>query len=455
MSQYSDYNVQDSQIGIMNTSDPDRELMRSFSGVLVKKSPGGMNGSLFALLDMKDKQAKTIRTINPYYYTEKLHFPAICATADLPATAVGANSTILTDQVEGIIPNQFLHNETTGEQMLVISVPTSTSVIVQRGIGDTAPAVITTDDRLTMIGTAFEESSLRPIPVTTKRQRVDNVTEIFRNTWALSDTEGEVHREQSPQSRAKNFGEGAWQHARDIETSLWFSQRYEGMRNGQPLRKLSGLDAQIRAFAPQNVFNAGPTTSYTQLEYMLDSTKQTAVSPEYIGQDYLVMVGTAGLRVLNQIGRGAGQVFNSTMGSTSFGFRFTTVTTMQGTYHFMHNRLFDTNPYWAKRAYIVNLAAMDVMYLGDRKSQHRGFNRDTSGKLTTVVDNGVDAHGGTFTSELTLQCYAPETCAIIENLTQGVCDSICDITPEAAADYYPAIDGDQPNLYDPSETTIP
>jgi hypothetical protein len=94
---------------------------------------------------------------------------------------------------------------------------------------------------------------------------------------------------------------------------------------------------------------------------------------------------------------------------------------------------------------------MDMMYLGDRKQQHIPFNNTVKGKkFSQAVDSGVDASGGTITSELTLQMYAPQTMAIIQGLTKGTCDNLCITNPAQAADFYPELEGNQTNLFDPT-----
>jgi len=55
-------------------------------------------------------------------------------------------------------------------------------------------------------------------------------------------------------------------------------------------------------------------------------------------------------------------------------------------------------------------------YLGDRKTQNKEFNTDGM----EANDNGIDAIGGTLTSELTCVVKNPPANAIITNLTAGV-----------------------------------
>jgi hypothetical protein len=55
-----------------------------------------------------------------------------------------------------------------------------------------------------------------------------------------------------------------------------------------------------------------------------------------------------------------------------------------------------------------------LAYLGDRKTQNKEFNQDADAN-----DNGIDAVGGTLTTELTTVIKNPPANAVIYNLTAG------------------------------------
>ncbi|OYW72205.1 MAG: hypothetical protein B7Z24_01270, partial [Pseudomonadales bacterium 32-42-5] len=58
--------------------------------------------------------------------------------------------------------------------------------------------------------------------------------------------------------------------------------------------------------------------------------------------------------------------------------------------------LFNTNTTWSKMAVAVDLSTFKLAYLGDRKTKSLEFNTDGN-----AADNGIDAVGGTLTTELT------------------------------------------------------
>jgi hypothetical protein len=77
--------------------------------------------------------------------------------------------------------------------------------------------------------------------------------------------------------------------------------------------------------------------------------------------------------------------------------------------------LFNSNPSWQKMAVILDLSSFNLAYLGDRKTMSKDFN--VEGKIAS--DNGIDAIGGTLTTELTVLVKNPPANGVIFNLTAG------------------------------------
>jgi hypothetical protein len=63
-------------------------------------------------------------------------------------------------------------------------------------------------------------------------------------------------------------------------------------------------------------------------------------------------------------------------------------------------------------AVAVDLSTFHLAYLGNRKTMSKEFNQDG-----TPVDNGIDAVGGTLTTELTVEIRNPPANAVITGLT--------------------------------------
>ena len=132
--------------------------------------------------------------------------------------------------------------------------------------------------------------------------RVTNLTQIFRNSWALTDTARATQVIAGDTNVAESRSECAAFHAVDIEKALFWSQKFSGTRNSQPFRKMDGLINQVTINAAANVTTAAATTNYTQLETMLDKCFDTVTDPK-VANERIPFCGGAAKRVLNNIGR--------------------------------------------------------------------------------------------------------------------------------------------------------
>jgi len=208
-------------------------------------------------------------------------------------------------------------------------------------------------------------------------------------------------------------------HAADIEKAIFFGQKSQGTRNGQPFRTLDGLINMIEtpSFYPPsfqgstNSFTAGATTNYTQLEGFLDPVFDQTTDPKGSNERVLFVGGKAKV-VINNIGRLNG-TYHLVDGQTNFGLNFTTLTMPRGKFRIIEHPLFNTNQTWAKMAVAVDLPTFRLAYLAGRKTQNMEFN--TKGEM--AQDNGIDAVGGTLTTEVTTVIKNTPANAVIRNLT--------------------------------------
>jgi hypothetical protein len=208
-------------------------------------------------------------------------------------------------------------------------------------------------------------------------------------------------------------------HAADIEKALFFGQKSQGTRNGQPFRTMDGLINIVNnlsyypsSYVAPNVNTAGATTNYTQLETMLDPMFNQTTDPK-VANERVLFVGGGAKKVINKIGQLNG-TYMMVDGATSYGLQFSTFKTSRGTFRLIEHPLFNTNPTWQKMAVGVDLSTFRVAYLGDRKTQNKEFNQKGD-----VSDNGIDAVGGTLTTELTCVVKNPPANSVVYNLTAG------------------------------------
>src|SRR3990172_4554767 len=398
--------------GIFNTSNFTTDLAaKSFAAMITRLMPNGQ-APLFGMTAMLPTE--TALQVEHGFFTKTMLFPSL----NLDAAVAGATDTTFTvASTVNIVPGMLLRAESTGEVIIVNSVLSATTVTVTRGIGTVAAAAIADNVNLYQVGNAFEESSVRPNALQINPVRITNLTQIFRNTWAISGSAQATQVIAGETTVAESRQDCAGFHAADIEKMLIFGQKSQGTRNGQPFRTMDGLINIISnltyyppSYAAVNVTVAGATTTFTQLEAALDPVFNQATDPK-VGNERVLFVGGAARKVINNIGRLNATYFIQN-GATSYGLQFGQFNIARGSFRMIENPLFNSNSDWSKYAVAVDLSTFRVAYLGGRKTKKEEFNMSGA-----VVDNGIDAVGGTLTSELTAVIKNPPANALITNLT--------------------------------------
>jgi hypothetical protein len=393
-------------VGLLSTANLPTDLAKkSFSGMITRLMPSG-SAPLFALTALlKDE---TAYNIEHGYFTKTMIFPSAVLNG---AIADGTTTVFTVVSTADIIVGDMLRVDTTSETMLVTSVPSSTQLVVQRGVGTVAAAAIGNSVNLYSVGNAFEEGSLRPQAVSIIAARYVNYTQIFRNSWAVTKTLAAMPMIAGDGLVAESRSDCATFHALAIEKSLFFGQKFFGTRNGQPFHTQEGIIGRITAAAPSNIVTLGATTNWTQFEAALDPTLQTSTDPKS-GNIRTMFVGGTARRVIHNIAR-LNSTYQIDSGITSWGLQIDTIRTPRGTFEIIEHPLF--NAYggastWAKMAVIVDLNAFALAYL--RRTENTEYNQTGA-----QVDNGIDAQGGTLTTELTSLIKNPTAFGVLYNFT--------------------------------------
>lgn len=397
--------------GMFNTGDFTQDLAKkSFAGMITRLMPNG-TAPLFGLTSMLASEIAV--QVEHGFFTKTMLFPSL----NLDAAVADATTQVFTvASTANVLPGMIMRVNSTGENVIINSVLSATTVQVTRGVGTVAAAAIADNVDLYQVGNAYEEGSTRPSALNITPVRVTNLTQIFRNTWAITDTARATMVIAGESNVAESRQDCAAFHAADIEKALFFGQKSQGTRNGQPFRTMDGFISIVGnltyyppSYAAANVTTAGATTTYTQLEAALDPVFDQATDPK-VANERVMFVGGAAKRVLNNIGRLNG-TYQMIDGATSYGLQFTTIKTARGTFRIIEHPLFNTNSSWAKMAVVVDLSTFAVAYLGDRKTKSEEFGGSDS--------DGLDAVGGTLTTEMTCVIKNPPANAIIYNLTAG------------------------------------
>ena len=402
-------------VGIFNTGNFTTDLAKkSFAAMITRLMPNG-TAPLFGLTSMLTDE--TALQVEHGFFSKTMIFPE--GKINEAAGYLTTDTLFTLDTTINLLPGMIMRVERTGENIIINTVPNTTQIQVNRSVGTVAAAALLDDDDLFQVGNAFEESSDRPnanniIPV-----RVTNLTQIFRNTWAVSGSAKATQVIAGASTDAESRQDAAALHAADIEKAIFFGQKSQGTRNGQPFRTMDGLINMIEtpSFYPPsyggstNSFTAGATTNWTQLLGFLDPVFDQATDPKGSNERVLFVGGAAKL-VINEIGRLNG-TYHLVDGQTNFGLMFSTLTTPRGKFRIIEHPLFNTNSIWAQMAVGVDLPTFNLAYLAGRKTQSLEFN--TAGNQ--AQDNGIDAVGGTLTTEVTTTIKNTPANVVIRNLT--------------------------------------
>ena len=393
-------------VGLLTSASAPQNLNAiSFAQAITRLMPNG-TAPLFGLTSLlKDETASNIEH---GYFTKTMIFPSVTLTA---AVADGVATTFTVGSTSDIVPGDLLMAESTQEIVQVLTVPNSTSITVTRGVGSVAAAAIANGVSLRTVGNAFEEGSVRPSAVSIIATRYVNNTQIFRNSWAVTKTAAAIPQIAGAGYVSESKQDCAALHAMAIEKALFFGQKFMGTKNGQPFHTMEGIVRRVTDAAPGNITTLGATTNWTQLEAALDPTLQTVTDPKG-GNIRTMFVGGTARRVLHNIAR-LNSSYQITTAETAWGLQIDTIKAPRGTFEIIEHPLFNaygSSSAWAKMAVICDLNAFSMAYL--RRTSDAAYN--ASGAL---VDNGVDAEGGTLTTELTCTIKNPAAFGIIYNFS--------------------------------------
>lgn len=375
---------------------------KSFSGMIARFMPMG-DAPIFAMTSML--RTETALQFQHGYFSKTMIFPSVT----LSAQAALADTILNVTSTANIIPGMLIRPDGAAtEVMLVLGVIGTTQIVVQRGVGNVGSAIIPVSTLCIQVGNANEEASLRPQAVSISTVLQNNYTQIFRNTWAVSGTAAETRMIAGEGNSAESKMDCAGLHSADIEKGVIWGQKFLGMRNNQLFHTMDGILSIVSSLAPNNVTTLGGTTNFTQLETALDPVFNVRTD-QMVGNERIMLVGGVAKRILNNIGRLNGTYF-LTQGMTEFGLRFTTLNMTRGTFRIIEHPMLNawgSSSSYAKMAIVVDMASFNLAYLGNRKTK----------AFDIMGDDGVDAIGGTLTTELTTLIKNPQAFAVLYNFT--------------------------------------
>lgn len=403
-----------STLGIFNSSNvAPNQVKPSFAKMIFEQMPGGQ-APLFGITSRLSSETLT-NTKHSWFFRDYMQ-PMVRLVTALPAAATGATTVVQVNDAGIILEGQVLLFGDSMEQTIVVGV-TGNQVALRRGAGVTAPRALPIGSEAYSIGTAFEESSLRPLPVTRTSREVENITQIFRNTWAISGTTKSMMMQVGDGQSAESKADATMFHARDIEQAIIFGEKYQGVWKGQPHRKMDGLVSFIKQHAPANYVQAPNVLTYDALEEMLDPLFDV-ITDNKNKNDRLLLVDSQARKAISKLGRLSGTV-QLTPGQTKFGHSFNSFATSRGEFTVLEHPLFNTLPFSKGMMLAVDLSSMKLAYMQGRNTDYKDFNPNANSSSGVSQDNGIDAQGGAFLTEATLQIEAPNANGVIFGIREA------------------------------------
>ena len=403
----------------------DPRFMPSFTGAVLRRFPNG-NCPVTAIID--SMSTKDVGTVDTYSSVKNVAYPVYTLLEDLPPASPRQSTTIKVNDTRFMMPNMQFTLMPFGEQMLVTSVTGDHTAVVIRGTGTILPFGAKKGSQLQFSGNAFEEGSLRPLGRHYETSRLWNQTQIFRDGWAVTDTMRKVATTNGFSVDSESKEDAAYQHSTAMEMAVLFGQKGNMVYKGKPMRTMSGMLEYVRANAPQNVMTVGNKsggTTYSDLcnimEVFGDVRIGNAPSTKRVIYGDKTFVNT-----IHNIGmKYASFIRYTSDGTDSFGNRFRNFITPRMEFTVYEHPLFsilDSMP--RGMGIVIDPTTWSLNYL--RRTRHTYFNADAGGQISaSTVDNGVDAIGGDFLTEMGLESTNPAANGIIYNLTMAGCSNEC------------------------------
>jgi hypothetical protein len=386
----------------INTGNPAELNVRSFAGQILRRYPNGA-APMFALTSQSGRSKAKQSTHG--YFTKVMAFIVIT----MGTTALAGDATLTWPSTTGVTVGMVFHNPRTRENVRVTAVNSSTVVAVTRAFGRAAAAAVNNADKWINVGTAFEEGSTRPTSRRLTTEYVANYTQIFRNAWALTDTARASYAEAGISNIAENKGDCAMFHAVDIESAIIWGQPKMDTTGTTPIHATQGVLDAMEQYCPENTNAASSTTTYEQLVTLVEPAFEYATN---LG-DAKTRVGfcdKTALKVLNQIGRLSGQI-TITQAETTFGMKFNKFAFYKGDINLIEHPLLNGLGQTGMML-VMDMSALKLAYMDGRDTITESY-------TPTNGDSGIDAQGGSLTTEVAVELINPFSCAVVTGLTAG------------------------------------
>lgn len=399
--------------GIFYTSfNPDELNRKSFSNTIMRLFPNG-SAPLYAITGEVNKTRAVSSSHG--YFTKHMAYPSI--TVDDGTDLASGDTTLVCDSTSGIAAGMIFQVPATRENVRVASITNATTMEIERSFGRIAAGVILDNEVLKLVGNAQVEASVRPVERSIQSLYVPNFTVIIRNAWAISNTARASLAEAGFNNIAETKLDAMEMHSTDIEGQMLWGQAVAPETDsvtGKVIHATQGLVDAIYEHAAGNVQTAGSTTTYTQLVDLIEPPFAHSSSKTGGGvKERALFCDSTAMKVLNEVGRLSGQV-QLTVDQTNFGMSFMSFKFYKGVLRLIEHPLLTELAPAAGIAIAVDLTSVGVAYMEGRDVKKEEY--DGSGDST---GSGIDASGGSLTTEFATEFRSPDTCGIINGLVAG------------------------------------
>ena len=411
-------------IGIQSTASVSPNRRITFAERIIQKYPFGS----VQLLPLLNASRGTTNALSESYAVNRHFFPTLVVAEDVPPATRGQSQSMKVRTTNGVIPNMMFVTGPLGEQIMITDNLGSSELVIIRGLSSTMEGTIKAGTRLIWSGDAFEEASLRPLMRHSgPGQEFVVHTQIFRHSWGVTGSMREILYQRDANAggytdvASESKEQAMKNHALSIEQFLLFGKKSFTSMNNMPLRTGSGVLEFISSCAPQNIITCATDLNVSLLGKLFDSTNDVGSAVDMMNPNKPVYCGRNFIDLITEIAANQGvPMYTVNQQTDILGRQYTNFKTATATYTLHHHPIFDYYSAMRDAALILDSGSFAVKYLGSRDTQHQYYNQDAKGGLSPIAsDNGIDASGGTFLTELMLVCRNPAANALIYNVNKA------------------------------------
>ena len=279
-------------------------------------------------------------------------------------------------------PGDVVRNARSGENMIVATVASGTTITAGRAFGSNAAAAGLAGDSLFIVGNASEENAGARNVNSTRATPNTNYTQIFRTTIALSRTEKEVKLYGGPDLPYQRAKKGT-EHALDIERAFWWSQKYYDTTGtqGHPRRSTGGVYEFLQAGNSYVQNQNGPLTAPDFNTFLREGFT-------YGNNEKMLFASGLVLQAINEMARGQIRIKPE---EKTYGIQISEWYTPFGMINIVHNPLFIDA--YASYAFMMDMESFRYRFL---------MNSDTTLRLNIQAPD-LDGQVDEYLSEVGLE----------------------------------------------------